>query len=104
MILRSVDKRLFFSGIAAGILHIAAACTAFYIAVQGLQKSQDIIQIYIASGSSNAVSESLANRQPHGEVPAVKHVTSTPPLYEAKEKVVPVADAVREFADRKSVV
>ncbi len=96
MIPRSVDKRLFFSGIAAGILHVIAVCAAFYIVVQGLQKSQEIIQIYIASGSSKTGSESLSNGKRH-DVSAIRPVTPASPSYEEKAKVMTGHSAVREL-------
>jgi TonB family protein len=97
MIPRSVDKRLFFSGIAAGILHVIAVCAAFYIVVQGLQKSQEIIQIYIASGSSKTGSESLSNGKRH-DVSPIKPVAPASPLYEEKAKDTTVSGNVRELS------
>jgi TonB family protein len=112
MINRSDDRSLLFSGFAAGILHLFAACAAFYMAAQGLQKSQEIIPIYIVSSDSLTSSASFLIRQ-KSDVPAVVPVMYAPsateekanPIVEANPERQPALEAqpkAVQFADNRS--
>jgi|WetSurMetagenome_2_1015567.scaffolds.fasta_scaffold00135_12 periplasmic protein TonB len=58
-------RRLLFSGLAAGVMHMLAAAAVFYCAVYGLHKSSEITEVHLVSPEAAAgPSEPAVQRKP----------------------------------------